>query len=328
MSQAPAPTSKPLDLVFMGTPEFARASLEAVLASRHRVLAVVSQPDRPKGRGQTLAKPPVAELALAHGLPLLQPDRVGTREFRDWVKGFAPDLGVVAAFGHLLGPRALQVPRLGCINVHASLLPHWRGASPITMAVLHGDADAGVSIMRMDVGMDTGAVFAMRGFPVSTSDTGETLHDKLATLGGALLVETLDRIADGTAGETPQPEHGVTLAPLLTKEDASIDWSLPASAIERKIRAFHPWPGTRTTLGDKVMRLLPFASVVQGATGARPGTIISATRDALIVQTGDGGLALGVVQMEGKKALAIPAFLAGTTVAPGTILGADTSSRS
>ncbi len=324
----------------MGTPDFARASLEALLASRHRVLAVVSQPDRPKGRGQSLAKPPVAELALAHGLPVLQPDRVGTREFRDWVKGFAPDLGVVAAFGHLLGPRALAAPRLGCINVHASLLPRWRGASPITMAVLHGDADAGVSIMRMDVGMDTGAVFARRGIPVAASDTGETLHDKLALLGGALLVETLDRIADGTATETPQPEHGVTLAPLLTKDDASIDWTLSAAAIERKIRAFHPWPGTRTTLGDKVLRLLPFAAVVPGATPdprspaegpkgcPKPGTIISVTRDALVIQTGDGALALGTVQLEGKKALPIAAFLAGHMVTSGTVLGADTSSRS
>jgi len=320
-----AAISKPLDIVFMGTPEFARASLAAVLASRHRVLAVVSQPDRPKGRGQSLAKPPVAEFALAHGLPVLQPDKVGTREFRDWVKSFAPDLGVVAAFGHLLGPRALAAPRLGCINVHASLLPRWRGASPITMAVLHGDADAGVSIMRMDVGMDTGAVFAMRGTPVLSTDTGETLHDKLAATGGALLVEQLDRIADGSARETPQPEVGVTLAPLLMKDDATIDWSLPASAIERKIRAFHPWPGTRTTMGGKVLRLLPFATVVASSSSAAPGTIIAAGREGLVVQTGDGALALGAVQLEGKKALAISAFLAGHPVVLGTVLGAGAS---
>ena len=314
-----------LKLVFMGTPEFAKASLEAVLASRHQVVAVISQPDRPKGRGQSMAKPPVAELALAHGLPVLQPDKVGTREFRDWVKSFAPDLGVVAAFGHLLGPKALAAPRLGCINVHASLLPRWRGASPITMAVLHGDAEAGVAIMRMDVGMDTGAVFAMRGTPVRATDTGQTLHDKLAVIGGQLLVEQLDAIAEGRAHETPQPDVGVTLAPLLSKDDATIDWRRPAVAIERQIRAFDPWPGTRTTFAGKVLRVLPFAQVVPGSDAA-PGTVIR-SKGELVVQTGEGALALGNVQLEGKKALPIAAFLAGHTVEPGTILGDGASSR-
>jgi len=308
MSDAAPDTSnvagpKPLDIVFMGTPDFARASLEAVLASRHRVLAVVSQPDRPKGRGQALAKPPVAELALAHGLPVLQPDRVGTREFRDWVKGFAPDLGVVAAFGHLLGPRALAAPRLGCINVHASLLPRWRGASPITMAILHGDAEAGVSIMRMDVGMDTGAVFAMRGIPVAASDTGETLHDKLAALGGALLVETLDRIAEGSAHETPQPEHGVTLAPLLTKEDAAMDWTLPAAAIERKIRAFHPWPGTsfEAPKDGGVERIKVLAAALTLAGGA-PGSVTIHRDGFPVVTCRVGGLTLLKLAPPGKWA--------------------------
>lgn len=322
----------PLRIVFMGTPDFARASLEALLASGHEVVAVVSQPDRPKGRGQALARPPVAELAAERGLPLLQTDKTGTREFREWVASHRPDLGVVAAFGHLLGPRALAVPRLGCINVHASLLPRWRGASPITMAILHGDAEAGVAIMRMDVGMDTGATFAMRGLPVAPDDTTETLHDKLAALGGALLVETLAAIDAGTAVETPQPELGVTLAPLLTKDDAWIDWTRPAATIERRIRAFHPWPGTRTLLGDKVLRLLPFARVVPLTAQVAPGTVIEAglggssgPGSELVVATGDGALALGLVQLEGKKALAPKAFLAGHPIAPGTVLGARTS---
>ena len=313
-------------IVFMGTPEFAKASLEAVLASRHEVVAVVSQPDRPKGRGQAMARPPVAELAAARSIPLLQTDKTGTRAFREWVASHAPDLGVVAAFGHILGARALATPRLGCINVHASLLPRWRGASPIAMAVLHGDAESGVSIMRMDEGMDTGAVLAARSVTLEARETSETLHDKLAALGGAPLIETLDAIAEGRAQATPQSSFGVTLAPLLTKEDAAIDWSLPAAAIERKMRAFHPWPGTRTTLGDSVLKLLPYASVVIGCAEAAPGTVLEAARGRVLVQTGDGALELGAVQLEGKKAMPVQAFLAGHPLPEGTVLGARASS--
>jgi len=310
-------------VVFMGTPAFARASLLAVLGSSHQVVAVVSQPDRPSGRGQAVGRPPVVELARARDLPVLQPDAVGTREFRDWVKRFSADLGVVAAFGHLLGPRALDVPRLGCINVHASLLPRWRGASPIAMAILHGDALAGVSIMRMETGMDTGPVFTRGSVPVGPRDTGATLHDTLAALGGRLLVDTLDAIAAGTARSTPQPPDGVTRAPMLTKDDATIDWTQPAVAIEARIRAFHPWPGTRTMLGRQVLRVLPFAAIAAGAKAA-PGTVLEA-RQELVVATGDLALALGMVQLEGKKAMPIEAFLAGHPIAVGTVLGARPS---
>lgn len=319
--------SKPLRIVFMGTPELARTSLEALLASRHEVVAVVSQPDRPRGRGQAMQKPPVAELAVARGIPLLQPDKVGTRAFREWVRGFAPDLGVVAAFGHLLGERALAVPRLGCINVHASLLPRWRGASPITMAVLHGDAEAGVSIMQMDVGMDTGPWLAQRAIAVDAKETGETLHDKIAALGAGLMVEVVDRLAEGPVEPVVQPEVGVTAAPLLRKEDAEIDWSRSAVAIERQIRAYHPWPGTRTSLEGKVLRVLPQAEVVPGRDGIAPGVVLAASRhEGLVVQTGQGALALRTLQLEGRKALPVEAFLAGMPVAPGTVVGSRPSS--
>ena len=301
-----------LSIVFMGTPDFARASLEALLASAHRVVAVVSQPDRRQGRGQQVKSPPVAELAKERGLPLLQVESAGTAEFRRWVKSFEPDLAVVAAFGHILGPKALSTPRLGCVNVHASLLPRWRGASPIAMAVLAGDAEAGVAIMQMDVGMDTGGVFAMRGLPVDSADTGESLHDKLATLGGALLVETLDRIEDGEVQATPQSDAGVTFAPLLGKDDGALDWSESAVNLERRIRAFHPWPGTIARLDGKTWRIMPGAAVETVATPpAAPGTITEARKGRLVVACGEGALALGMVQLEGKKALPVQSFLAG-----------------
>jgi methionyl-tRNA formyltransferase len=302
-----------LSIVFMGTPDFARSSLEALLASSHRVVAVVSQPDRRQGRGQQVKSPPVAELAKERGLPLLQVESAGTAEFRKWVKSFEPDLAVVAAFGHILGPKALSTPRLGCVNVHASLLPRWRGASPIAMAVLAGDAEAGVAIMQMDVGMDTGGVFAMRGLPVENTDTGESLHDKLATQGGALLVETLDRIENGEAQATPQTDEGVTFAPLLGKDDGALDWNEPAVNLERRIRAFHPWPGTFARLDGKTWRIMPGATVEVAASGVKtaPGTIIEARKARLVVACGEGALALGTVQLEGKKALPVQSFLAG-----------------
>jgi methionyl-tRNA formyltransferase len=268
----------------------------------------------------------VAELAHDNHLPLLQPHEVGTRAFRRWVATHEPDIGVVAAFGHLLGPRALATPALGCVNVHASLLPRWRGASPIAMAVLHGDERSGVSLMRMDAGMDTGPVIATRELALAADETGQSLHDRLAALGADLLVETLDAIAGGQARETPQHELGVTYAPLLTKEDAWLDWSLPATVLERKVRAFHPWPGTRTTLGDKILRVLPSAGVLSGEPDHAPGTVLAAGRGELCVQTGDGALALGTVQLEGKKAVPAAAFLQGHPVPPGTRLGVHTSS--
>lgn len=310
-----------LDIVFMGTPDFARVSLARLLASPHRVRAVVSQPDRKKGRGQQLQSPPVAELAREVGLPLLQPESTSSQAFRRWVASFLPDIAVVAAFGHILGPRALAVPRLGCVNVHASLLPRWRGASPIAMALLHGDAEAGVSIMQMDAGMDTGAVFAMRGLTVAADDTCASLTDRLAVLGADLLVETLDRIERGEAQASPQPDEGVTLAPLFGKDDGEIRWDEPAIAIERRVRALYPWPGAWTRLGGKVFRILPGASVVDadGPPG-QPGRILEARRQSLVVACGRGALRLGEVQLEGKKVMPAGAFLSGMPELAGIVL--------
>lgn len=308
-----------LDIVFMGTPDIARVVLEAVLAGPHRVVAVVSQPDRPKGRGKDLQRPPVAELAVERGLPLLQPDKTGTQAFRDWVAGFRPDVAVVAAFGHILGPKALSVPRLGCVNVHASLLPRWRGASPIQRAIEAGDAETGVSIMRMDAGMDTGPVFAMRALPIAADDTSETLTAKLARLGGEALAPVLDALEAGTARAEPQSESGLTIAPMLGKDDADLDWRLPAAALEHRVRAYHPWPGTRFRVDGKVVRVLPCAELgplVQNAVA--PGTIVAADAVGIAVACGDGrALVLKTLQAEGRKALAAGPFLQGFRLAPG-----------
>lgn len=316
-----------LDIVFMGTPDFARASLDALLSSGHRVRAVVSQPDRPAGRGQAEKSPPVAARAKELGLPLLQVETTSTLAFRRWVAGFAPDIGVVAAFGHILGKKALATPRLGCVNVHASILPRWRGASPIQMAVLAGDKRAGVSLMQMDEGMDTGGVFALADLEVARDETGTSLHDRLAILGGQLLVETLSAIEGGAIAK-PQPQDGVTLAPLIGKDDGLIDWTHGAAAIERRVRAFHPWPGTFTFVQDgplagKLLRVLPVAEVVEGH--GEPGVIIDAKKDRLVIACGEGALALRVVQLEGKRALDTQSFLAGVPALQGMRLGSRLS---
>lgn len=323
-----------LRVVFMGTPEFARAALDAVLASHHTVVAVVSQPDRPKGRGQAMQPPPVAARARELGIPLLQPLSCKDQAFRDAVAAFAPDVAVVAAFGHILGPKALAIPRLGCVNVHASALPRWRGASPITAAIRAGDPETGIAIMQMDVGMDTGPVFCTQTIPIAPDDTGETLHDKLASLGGALLVPVLDQLAAGTVVAVPQPTAGVTMAPKLGKHDADLDWTEPAAALERQIRALHPWPGTRAWLATapdttpRVVRVLPLAHVVpmpapapvpgQDAPPPAPGAILQADACGVIVACGDGlALRLELLQLEGKKPLPVAQLLQGFPIARG-----------
>lgn len=309
-------------IVFMGTPDIARVILESLLTNpRHEVVAVVSQPDRKKGRGQELARPPVAELAAARGLPLLQVETTASKAFRDWVAGHAPDVAVVAAFGHILGPRALAVPRLGCVNVHASLLPRWRGASPIQRAIEAGDASTGVCVMRMDAGMDTGPVYARAALDVAPDDTTETLTQRLAALGAEALAPVLDALAAGTAVAAPQPEDGVTLAPPLDKDLADLDWARPAVELERAIRAYHPWPGTRTLMLDKVVRVLPVAAV-GAATEAAPGTVVAADARGVVVACGGGTtLVMPTLQVEGRKAMPVGELLRGFGLRPGMVLG-------
>ena len=316
-----------LRVVFMGTPELAAEVLRALLAGPHTVVGVVSQPDRPAGRGRQLVSPPVAALAAEHGLPLAQPASVKTAGFREWVRALDPDVAVVAAFGHVLGARALAVPRLGSINVHASLLPRWRGASPIQRALEAGDPETGVSIMQMDPGLDTGPVILVRRLAIDPAETAETLHDRLATLGAEALHEALAALEAGTAVATPQPSDGACYAHVLDKAAADIDWTRSAVTLDRRIRAFHPWPGARTTWAGRDLKILPPVAPLPGAPEVPPGTVVAVGADGVDVACGDGILRVGLLQLAGKRPLDAAAFLAGHRLAPGMRLGGDASER-
>jgi methionyl-tRNA formyltransferase len=295
----------------MGTPELAAAVLGALLASKHEVVCAVSQPDRRAGRGNRLRSPPVAALAKARGVPLEQPEKVGTESFREWIAGFSPDIAVVAAYGHILGPKLLAVPRLGCINVHASLLPRWRGASPIQAAILAGDPRSGVCIMQMERGLDTGPVLAREAIPIGADDTAETLHDALAEVGARLLTQTLDRLEREPLHAEPQDESAMTYAPIIHKSDGDLDWRRSAVDLERQVRAFHPWPGTRARRGDLDLKVLPPVIALAGSAAAAPGTVVAADAGGIDVACGVGTLRLLRLQPPGRNPMDAGAFLAG-----------------
>ncbi|MCW5875744.1 MAG: methionyl-tRNA formyltransferase [Anaerolineales bacterium] len=293
-------------VVFMGSPEFALPSLRR-LAAEYAVVGVVSQPDRPAGRGRQLAPPPVKQLAEQLGIPVIQPDRLrepaAMQQLRDW----AADVIVVAAFGQILRPAVLDLPPHGCINVHASLLPRWRGASPIQAAILHGDAETGVTIMRMDPGLDTGPILSQRAIPIQPDDTAGTLSDKLAELGADLLAETLPGYLAGELQPQPQPKQGVTTVSLLSKADGELDPGQPAEALARKVRAFHPWPGSHLPWRGGALKVLRArATPGRAAAGRRE---VHAGLPAL--GTADGLLLLEEVQPPGKKPMSGADFLRG-----------------
>ncbi len=314
-------------VVFMGTPELAAVVLQALLDGGHEVVGVVSQPDRPAGRGKRLVSPPVAALARERGLPLIQPASCKGADFREAIAAWSPDVAVVAAFGHILGPRALAVPRLGCINVHASLLPRWRGASPIQRAIAAGDAETGVCIMQMDPGMDTGPVLLVRRLTIAPDETAETLHDRLAALGAEAIGAALDAVERGTARALPQPTEGVTYAPRITKGDGAIDWTRPAVELERQVRAFHPWPGTATHWDGRALKVLPPVTALPETPGPAPGTVLAAGTDGVEVACGAGVLRLGRLQVAGKKPLDAAQFVAGHPISPGIVFGPQASSE-
>lgn len=308
-----------LKVLFMGTPEFARAALVAIHESHHEVVGVVSQPDRPRGRGQEVQATPVAAFARENALPLVQPERCNDVAFRKAIAAFGADIAVVAAFGHILGPKALAVPRLGCVNIHASILPRWRGASPITAAIDAGDPETGVAIMQMDPGMDTGPVFCVAKTPIGDDDTTPALHDRLAALGAGLIVAALAGIEAGTLAATPQPTEGVTHAEKLEKRLADLDWNEEAASLQRHIRAFFPWPGTRAVIDGRPVRIHPPARVADGWHHDRePGTVLAVGSEGVRVACGNGTvLTLDQLQADGRRAVKAAEFARGFPLTAG-----------
>ena len=304
----------------MGTPAFACPILEALLARPDPVVGVVCQPDRPRGRGLAVIAPEVKHVALAHGLPVLQPDRLRTPEAFDSLAALAPDLIVVAAYGKILPRALLDLPPHGCINVHASLLPRHRGAAPIQGAILAGDAESGVTIMAMNEAMDAGDILLTRTTPIGPDDTAATLGDHLARLGAVAIGDAIDGLATGTITPVPQPATGITLAPRIEREQGRLDWRRSATELDRLVRAFAPTPSAFTTLGDRVLKVHR-ATPEQGGSAAAPGTVVDAGPGGIAVATGDGVLRLLEVQLEGRRRLDAGAFLAGHRLASGTCLG-------
>jgi methionyl-tRNA formyltransferase len=309
-----------LRVVFFGSPEFAVPSLAAV-AERHEVVTVVSQPDRPAGRGKHLTPPPVKELALKLGLPVQQPTTLKTPAFVEGLIALQPDLFVVVAYGRILPVPVLEVPRLGPWNVHGSLLPRYRGAAPIQWSIIRGESKTGIGIMRMEAGLDTGPVASSAETPISDEDTAGTLAARLAQLGAALLVETIPRIADGSAIVVPQDHAQATLAPMLKKEDGWLDFSRPAREVSARARGVDPWPGPTALLeGEPIKLFAPRVVTGQGA----PGTVIGAGAGGLVVACGTDALTFGELQLPGRKRLPAAAVLAGRPIPPGTALARPT----
>ena len=310
-------------IIFMGTPELACVSLQALITSpAFQVVAVVTQPDRPKGRDLKLSPPPVKELALRANLPVLQPERARQEDFIAKLRALEPDLIVVAAYGEILPKDILDLPRLGCLNVHTSLLPRYRGAAPIQWAIINGDGETGVTIMKMDPGMDTGDILAQEKTPITPHDNAETLHDRLAKIGAELLLRTIPDYAGGTIGPQPQPLDGVTYAPKIKKQDGQIDWSQPARAISNRIRGLVPWPGAFTySPGQPKPRLIKIWQAEVTEQPGNAGEILCADKTGLAAGCGHNALLIQILQLEGGRRLTAQEFLAGHSLKPGDRLG-------
>lgn len=303
-------------IVFMGTPDFAVPSLETLLASEDTIVGVVTQPDRPKGRGQILTPPPIKIIAQRAGIPLLQPVKIKTPEFLDALALWKPELIAVTAFGRILHAPILNLPPKGCVNVHGSVLPKYRGAAPVQWAVINGETETGITTMLMDEGMDTGAILLQERMAIGPEDTAGSLSGRLAELGGRLLVETIARIKAGTLAPRAQDHSQATMAPLLKKEDGVIDWTMSARTIGNRIRGLSPWPGAYTFLGSdrwNIWRALPRPDTA----GGKPGTIVGVTKSSIEVATGEGILELTDIQTANSKRMAVGEFLAGHRISVG-----------
>lgn len=311
-----------LRIIFMGTPDFASSNLEALLAGPDQVVAVVTQPDRPKGRGKKLSPPAVKVVAEAAGLPVLQPTKVRTDEFREQLAAYKPDLIVVTAYGRILPKGILEVAPLGCINVHGSILPRHRGAAPIQWAVIEGDKEVGVTTMQMDEGMDTGDILLIKKIVPAQDETAGSLFTKLATLGTEALMETIEGLKAKAIVAVPQ-DHGLaTEAPMLAKNDGLVDWNKPASVLESFVRGMDPWPSAFCFLDGKRLRLF-HPAVFAKKTDAVPGTILSATKEGLMIATGENCLLVKEIQPEGKKRMTVEAFICGAKLEPHTVLSSS-----
>ena len=307
-------------IIFMGTPDFAVGTLEALVNAGHEVVLAVTQPDKPQGRKQILIAPPVKQTAEKLGIPVYQPKRVREPEALALLRSYEPELIVVAAFGQILPKELLDMPQYGCINVHASLLPKYRGAAPIQWAILNGDAVTGVTIMRMDVGLDTGDMIAKAEVAITPQDTGGSLFDRLAETGAKLCVETIPSIVDGTAVYTPQDEQAATKVGQISKKDGLIDFTRSAAAIECQIRGLNPWPSAYTSLAGKTLKIWS-AQESDRQTEAQPGTVVLVEKDRFGVQTGEGVLICTDVQLEGKKRMSAADFLRGNALTTGSRFG-------
>jgi methionyl-tRNA formyltransferase len=306
-----------LRLVFMGTPDFACPTLEKLLQMGEEVVAVVTQPDRPKGRGQQLLPPPVKVLAEQHGIKVLQPLKLREPAQVEAIRLLKPDLIVVIAFGQILPQAILDIPRYGCINIHASLLPAYRGAAPINWCIINGEQETGVTTMQMDAGLDTGAMLLKKRVAIDPDEDSSSLHDRLATLGAEAMAETLDLLVKGGLTPEPQDNSRTCYAPMLKKEDGAIDWRREPLTVKNLVRGVTPWPGAYSSIDGKTLKIF---KVRAGDGKGSPGTVLRADRTGLEVACGSGSLFIEELQLEGKKRLAVREFLAGCSITPGTIL--------
>lgn len=305
-------------IVFMGTPDFSVPVLEALVREGHQVVGVVTQPDKPKGRGKAVLMTPVKEKALELGLSVYQPLKVREPEFVEVLKGLTPDIMVVVAFGQILTKTVLEIPPKGCVNVHASLLPKYRGAAPIQWAIIDGEKETGVTTMMMDQGIDTGDMLEKAPVAIADEETGDSLHDKLSQAGARLIISTLKKIEDGTISPMPQTNEGTCYAKMLKKTMGNIDWTMEARAIERLVRGLNSWPGTYTRWKGKTLKIWKAAPVDQEYEGVC-GQVVPGDGRSLLVKTGKGALSLLELQPEGKKRMPVDAFLRGYPIEAGTV---------
>ena len=315
-----------MNIIFMGTPDFSVPALRALVEGGHKVTAVVTQPDKPKGRGKAVQMTPVKEAALELDIPVYQPAKVREEGFLQQLKDLNPEVIVVAAFGQILPQRLLDIPAYGCINIHASLLPKYRGAAPIQWVIIDGEKETGITTMQMNAGLDTGDMLEKRVVPIDPDETGGSLHDKLSAAGGELILSTLEKLEKGLRTPEPQTEENTCYAKMLTKALGKMDWEKTAVELERLIRGLNPWPSAYTGLDGKTLKIWQ-AKVLEEEYEGKPGCVVRAKKDDLFVKTGKGTLAITSLQLEGKKRMDAGAFLRGYPVEEGTVLSFVSSEK-